>query len=342
MQHIHELVNHNLIDKENWTKRAIFLVWGPPSHGRRSTVLARELGIEALHFVYGTTRRGPWVAPFKYSYQTFVTLLLLFRIRPELVFVQSPPSFAVLTVYFYCKLTRARFVVDAHSDALQRWCWTFPTWLSRAWARAAITTIVTNEYFQAQIQKWGGNAFILRDIPTRFDKQANYPVNGSFNVVVVNTFSNDEPIGQILAAAQKLPDVHFYVTGKKERAAPRLLAATPSNVYFTDYLPDASYYGLLEKSDAVMCLTTRNHTMQRGACEALSLGKPIITSDWPLLRDYFHKGTVHVANDSESIGCGILEMVEWHAVYQTEIKELQRKQRQEWEQKLHALGTAIQ
>ena len=33
--------------------------------------------------------------------------------------------------------------------------------------------------------------------------------------------------------------------------------------------------------DGILALTTHDHTMQRGACEAVSLGVPIITSDWP-------------------------------------------------------------
>src|SRR5512143_2950667 len=75
-------------------KNALFLVWGPPSHGPRSQVLARELGIEALHFVHITAQRGLLLAPFRYAVQAVQTLLLLFRKRPELVLVQSPPSLA--------------------------------------------------------------------------------------------------------------------------------------------------------------------------------------------------------------------------------------------------------
>jgi len=297
--------------------------------------------MEALHFVHSTSRRGLWAAPFKYSYQAVATLRLLFQKRPKVVFVQSPPSFAVLCVYVYCRLTKARYVVDAHSAALQYWYWTWPQWLSRLWAGSAITTIVTNEHFQQRIKEWSGRAFILRDIPTSFDKEDSYPMNGRFNIAVVNTFSEDEPIVEVLEACENLPEVQFYVTGKKERARPKMVEEAPANVHFTGYLGDEAYYALLSSSDAVMCLTTRNHTMQRGACEALSLGKPIITSDWPLLRQYFHQGTVHVANSSQSIGQGVREMMEGYDEYQAGIMELQLAQREEWQKKVEELMALI-
>lgn len=322
--------------------QSLFLVWGPPSHGPRSRVFARELGIEDLHYVYSTKRRGLLVAPFKYTYQAIRTLILLFRRRPRVVFVQSPPSFAVFFVYLYSLLARSCFVVDAHSDAMLSPYWTRPRWLHRFLARQAVTTIVTNEHFQEMINSWGGHAFVLRDVPTTFETGGDSPLDGNFNIVVVNTFAQDEPLSEVLAAAAELEDVDFYVTGKKSRAGAALPANPPANVHFTDFLPDDGYYALLDRSEAVMCLTTRNHTMQRGACEALSMGKPIITSDWPLLKKYFHQGTVHVDNTSPGICQGVAEMRRHYDSYRAGIKELQRAQQQEWRAKIALLEELIE
>ncbi|HEY0736723.1 MAG TPA: glycosyltransferase [Herpetosiphonaceae bacterium] len=319
------------------SRRSLFLVWGPPSHGPRSRVLARELGIESLHYIYSTTRRGLLAAPLKYSYQALATFALLLRERPRLVFVQSPPSFAVLAVFVYCLLSGARYVVDAHSDALQRRIWTWPGWLHRGLARRAITTIVTNEHMHDTIQSWGGNAFVLRDIPTTFKQSGVYPLGQGFNVVFVNTFARDEPLREVLAAARSLPEVQFYITGRKGRAQPEDLAAAPPNVHFTDFLPDEDYYALLASVQAVMCLTTRDHTMQRGACEALSLGTPIITSDWPLLRSYFGDGAAYVQNTSAGICEGIQALQSSYDEYQRALKAVQATQRHTWQSQRAAL-----
>jgi len=334
-------MNQNLKTFAHFSGQALFLVWGPPSHGPRSQVFARELGIEELHFIYSTTRRGLLAAPLKYSFQAIKTLKLLFQKRPKIVFVQSPPSFAVIFVYLYCALTNGRYIVDAHSDALQSSYWTRPQWLYRFLARQAITTIVTNEHFEHMISDWGGHAFVLRDVPTTFPVGDRYPLNGKFNLVVVNTFAADEPLHEVLAAAAELEEVEFHITGKKSRAGQHLPRLIPENVHFTDYLPDETYYALLDASQAVMCLTTRDHTMQRGACEALSLGKPIITSNWPLLENYFYRGTVHVDNTKAGIRDGVLEMRQNYKIYHAGIRRLQIEQREEWQAKITLLANMI-
>jgi glycosyltransferase involved in cell wall biosynthesis len=314
---------------EGLAARALFIVWGPESHGPRSKVFAAKLGID-VHFMFSTMRRGALVAPYKYPVQAVKTLRLLMSRRPRVVFVQSPPSFAVMLVALYCAITGAGYVVDAHSDAMQRSIWMRPRWLHRTLIRRARATIVTNEHFATTIGSLGGRALIIRDIPTTFPSGGTFNVADGFVVAVVNTFAADEPLPAILEAAAELPEATFYVTGRIEKAPAELTAAAPPNVQFTGFLDDSDYYDLLRGADAVMCLTTRDHTMQRGACEALSLARPIITSDWPLLRDYFRKGTVHVGDDAPSILGGVGRMMVEHPRFQEEIVEQQAAQRDEW------------
>ena len=95
---------------------------------------------------------------------------------------------------------------------------------------------------------------------------------------------------------------------------------------YVGYLPDEEFYGLLEAAHAVMSLTTQDHTFQSGASEALWLGKPIITSDWPLLRAYFDRGTVHVDNTVQGIRRGIVAMQRDLLSHQAGILTLQEEQ----------------
>jgi hypothetical protein len=82
--------------------------------------------------------------------------------------------------------------------------------------------------------------------------------------------------------------------------------------------------------------------MQRGACEAVSLGKPIITSDWPLLRTYFNKGTVHVDNSSEDIQKGVLRVLDQKEKLEREILALQKERWREWKAKKTQLYDLIE
>jgi glycosyltransferase involved in cell wall biosynthesis len=320
---------------------ALFLVWGTPDQGPRSRALARELGIP-VHFIRASLPRGAVSALVRYPLQALSTLRLFARERPRVIFVQNPPPLAALCAWLYGRLRGASYVIDAHSAAFSpRALVSGPGWLKKLLARGAEFTIVTNEHWQERVRAWGGRAIILRDIPTTFPGGADYPLDGGFNIAFINTFSEDEPLETFLQAAAGLPGVTFHVTGKVRAKDAALVAGAPPNVRFTGFLPDETYYALLRSVNVVMCLTTRDHTMQRGACEALSLGKPIVTSDWSLLRQYFHKGTVHVDNSVAGIRQGVMEMQAQHHAYQTGIIALRSDQDSEWRQNVQPLHALI-
>lgn len=318
---------------------AVFIAWGPPAYTNRTRPLAAALGMEVRH-VYSTRRRGALAAVVKYPYQAVATTWYLFRRRPSLVFVQHPPSFTAMVAAVYSAITGSPYVVDAHSDAFDSPWWSRPRWLQRVVARRALTTIVTNDHFADLLRRGGAHASIVRDFPTDFEP-APYPMDRGLNVAVIATFAPDEPLAEVVTAARALPDVMFRVTGDTRREGATIPSDLPPNVELTGFLAAADYYGMVQGSDAAMVLTTRDHTMQRGACEALSLGTPIITSDWPLLRTYFCKGTVHVDNTAAGIRDGVDRLRDDLDRYREEIVELRTDVMAEWEMAREALVQRI-
>jgi glycosyltransferase involved in cell wall biosynthesis len=317
--------------------KMLFIAW--IAHNRRSQLIAEKFQMK-LYLVH-SLKRWYFLAPLRYVLQTIKTIFILVRERPAVVFVQNPPVFAVLVVYIYARLWSARYVIDSHTGALLApwWKWSLP--IHAFLSRQAVTTIVTNEFLEAMVKAWGADTFILADIPTKFPDGKRFPLNGKFSLAVINTFSPDEPIGEVLRAAEALPDVQFYITGDPIRARKTFLQHHPKNVNFTGFLPDEEYLGLLRGVQAIIVLTTHNHTMQRGACEAVSLGKPIITSDWPVLRSYFNKGTIFVNNSGEGIKEGILQMKEKREILEKEVLLLQQERQLEWEGKYAALEKRV-
>ena len=99
-------------------------------------------------------------------------------------------------------------------------------------------------------------------------------------------------------------------------------------------MSDSEYYGLMEAVDVVLCLTTRAKTFQSGASEALWLGKPIITSAWPVLKAYFSKGTEFVDNSPESIVQAVNKVLANLPSHRDEIAALQAERREEWWQRM--------
>lgn len=310
---------------------ALFLVWGPRAYGQRSRAFARALGID-VHHVVSTSRRGPWVAPAKYLVQALMTGTLLGRRRPRVVLVQSPPTVAVLCARLYGMATGARYVVDAHSDAFTSRLWTRPAWLRRWLTRGALATVVTGEHAAAAIRRDGGRAVVVANIPTTHEVPDALPALGpGFHVVVVSSFAPDEPLEAIADAAARLPDVTFHVTGPSSRARHRLPAALPPNLVLTGFLPEDHYLGLLAASQGVLCLTTRDHTMQSGACEAMAVGTPVVTSRWPLLQSYFDQGTVHVDATADDIARGVTDLRDRHVALTAGIVALRARREADWQ-----------
>lgn len=320
----------------------LFLVWNPPRGSRRSKQIAQELGID-VEYVYLTVKQGLLYAPVKYIYQGIATLVLLARRRPRLVFVQDPPIFSIFFVYLYSLFSGATFIIDAHTEALHdpRWQWSLP--LHRFLSRCALTTIVTNEMLGRQLAAWNVNYFVLPDPPLTFDISAE-PMSlktNALNAVMVCLGDIDEPVAEVTEAARSLPDITFYITGNCERFFSHVVRDAPSNVQFTGYL-QKEYIPLLSAADVIVCLTKTNHTFLSGANEALWLGKPLITSSWPILKNYFEKGAIHIDNTTENIQQALLKMQDEFPNFQADMHTLQERRRPEWYEQAEALISLIQ
>lgn len=319
--------------------KTLFLVWGAPHGSQRSAQLAELLGMD-LKQVYLISQQGKLYALFKYVYQFFATLIFLFRTRYRLIFIQDPPIFAALPVYLYRLVSGASFVIDAHTPPLLSplWAWTLP--LHRFLSRRAVTTLVTNEYLKQLVETWGAPAFVLEDPPLTFGPLPLPTLqSGALNIVMVSSASPDEPVREVMTVARTLPDVHFYITGDYARLRPRVLTEdVPPNVHFTGYLRE-EFFPLLAAADVIMDLCTEEYQFLSGANEALWLGKPLITSQGPVLENYFNQGTVHVDNTADGIRAGVTLVQANLEALQAKMRALQEIRYREWWEKASILIT---
>ena len=217
------------------------------------------------------------------------TLRLLLTRSFSVIVAQNPSI--VLTTLLVClrPLRRYRLVVDAHNEAITPFVHDVAVVraLSRWLMRRACLTIVTNAELSERVRRARGRSFVLPDplpmVPPHLPAGTTRPTY----VVVVCTFAPDEPLGEIFAAAQALPRVHFKVTGNAQRCAPALIASKPANVELTGFLDEHSYWALLAASQAVVDLTSMPDCLVCGAYEALALGVPMILTDNPAGRRLF-------------------------------------------------------
>jgi hypothetical protein len=316
-----------------------FLTWS--SVGGRSREIAASLGGEARS-VHSLPDIPKWLVPLRWLVSAVRTVMYLARARPRRVVVTNPPVFAPLIVYLYARLTRASWVMDSHpgsfglkGDVVARTL--LP--VHRFLARRSDSTLVTCRELVDRIEQWGGRAQIVHEAPPAWAVREGRPLGQNPRVLVVGTLDPDEPVQETLAAAALLPDVSFELTGAQRRL-PVPVTQLPANVQPLGFLAERDYIARLEAADVVLCLTTEPLSVMRGACEAVYAERPLVTSDWPALRDFF-PGAVHVENTAESIATGVRAAVERHAELRLEAPEQRRAQQLRWERQLEGLAGVL-
>jgi hypothetical protein len=73
--------------------------------------------------------------------------------------------------------------------------------------------------------------------------------------------------------------------------------------------------------------------MLSGAYEALAVEKPLITSNWTTLKDYFNKGTIYVDNSAAEITNAIQTAQNKKEQLMKEIHQLKLEKTKEWDDK---------
>jgi len=314
--------------------RKLFVSW--VKHTSRSASYAQAIGAECYYCYSGAS----W-GPFKYIPRTLEMTALLLRKRPGVVFCMNPPPFVALTAWAYSRVFRARYVLDSHTDAFDGRFWPRFRPLHAFLARRAACSTVTNAALAGQVEEMGGRAVVVTDIPYEMPAGNFVVPQDRFTVVFICAYAPDEPVLEVFEAARQLPDVLFYVTGNDKRAGDDVRRARPDNVILTGYLSNDAYRGLIRGASALMALTTRNHTMQRGGSEAVTVGRPLITSDWPMLRETFSRGTVHVDNTAEGIRRGIEEVRANLDRYREEMRQLKEERQSRWEESRRNIEAAL-
>jgi len=307
----------------------VFLAW--KSSCTRSHNQAKHFGAKEI-FIWPFDSKGSRVKLLaRYFVSFFQTLRALQREKPAVIFTLNQPPFLLLAIYLYCRFSNASYVLDSHSAAFNdpKWAWFRPVY--RFLAARALININTNEHHRELVQSWGGRSYVIADVPIDHDESYAPLEVPAKSMLVVASFMFDEPLDAVWKAARLCPDVHFFVTGNSSKADPGLIEHKPPNIEFTGYVPVHTYFRYMVSTTGVIALTTRDNTMQMGAYEALSLERPIITSDWPILRNSFGDGAIYVDNSAASIAAAVQEMVANTTRYRSAIGAQKRERRAAFE-----------
>lgn len=326
-------------------KRRTWIAWETQ---RRSLNLSARLGAKLVLCL--DEDRG-WL---RHLVSARRTLRVLRGQRGQIVFVQNP---SMLLAALACLMKRRHgyfLVVDRHSNfdflspgkaGLKR---RLADLLSGYTLRGADLTVVTNAELAARIEALGASAHVLADpFPeTGVLPPAEAPRDGAARripeILFVSSWAFDEPIAETIEACRRLRGrAVVRITGKPKPGFARLLASAPGNFIPTGFVPDAEYFALMARCDAVMAVTRRPMTLVCGAYEAAALGKPMILGDSRALRAYFHLGAVYTDASAGDIEAKIESLLGELARYGGEVRLLRDLRAGEWERAFKALEARL-
>jgi glycosyltransferase involved in cell wall biosynthesis len=285
----------------------LFISWSAVAG--RSAEIAQALGGAALAVFPTSEGRRPPVA-FRYLVAGALTAWTLLRRAPRAVIVTNPPVVAGLLALGWARLVHVPLALDSHPGSFGRMGDTVSGRLqsvTRFLVRHAAVTLVTTPELGAVVERWGGRALVLHEVPGPWAPCEPERATGHRPVVVLAArFAPDEPVAAALEAARLLPSVDFACTGRLEDLAPAVRRGAAPNVRLVGFLEAAAYRKLVCEADVVLSLTTEPTSVMRSAYEAVYAQKPLVVSGWPIDRELF-PDAILVENDASSIAAGIEE-----------------------------------
>lgn len=318
-------------------QKRIWITW---ESQRRSIELAKKLGCELFIIEYKGILR--------YPKSIFRTINILKRIRLDTVFVQNPSMILTTIACIYGYLVGIPVVVDRHTTfLLNKKSTNTPKFiifklLHRLTIRLADLTIVTNDFLGALVKRLKGKPFVLPDKIPDLTKTQEIELKGKYNILFISSFGDDEPIREVLAAIQDFEarNVFLYITGNYKKLDSMTLRSAPSNVVFTGFIEEQEFANMLFCADAIMVLTTADHCMLCGCHEAVSVCRPLITSDKEVLREHF-KEAVFVDNTIKGISDGVNQVLENMEMYRKKMSHLKDSLTAQWDERYTDLESQL-
>ena len=281
----------------------IFVSWCR-FHGR-SDGIARALGVTAW---FADGGRGPVAVRDVRRWRQ--TRRLLAVQRPGVVIVMQPPFFALWCVLRYVRATGALLIGDLHTGVFLDPKGILARRLTLRLVRRYGFAIVTNDVLKRLAEQQHCDALVLHDVIEVGAVDNSTPTHAGLAalpeatfVLVPLAYAYDEPVRELLAAARATPEIRWVLTGD---APERVRSAAPANVLFSGYLSHADYIRALSRAGVVVAMTTRLHTMQRAAYEALCFGRPLVAANTAVLADYYRDAAQIVQPCGADIAAGVL------------------------------------
>jgi glycosyltransferase involved in cell wall biosynthesis len=307
----------------NISNQSAWITW---ENQTRNKSMSDRIGADI--FILTTKRSGV----LRYISCITRTIPILMKYRQRTVFAQNPSIVLCLVCILLKPVLRYKLIVDAHNAGI------YPSSKLQSIAnfiiKRASHVIVTNEALATQVMHIGGNPLILPDpipiIPQAQSTNTIFPLKNR-SVLFICSWASDEPYCEILAAAQKLKNVNFYITGRSKGKENDCDCSLAENITLTGYVSEDDFHKLLHEAQIIVDLTTRENCLVCGAYEAISVRKPLVLSNTVALNQYFGDFAFFVDNSATSIETAINDILQDYASASQHAKINADKIEQRWQ-----------
>lgn len=322
---------------------SLFIIWG--KEVKLSQYLAQELAALPCQVYYEKFLSWRMPAAIRYIFQTVKTWQLLLKHRPSLVIVQNPPFIAPLVCLPYCKLFKAKLMIDSHTAAFLDRKWERLSFLFRFVAKRANLNTCHNFKNLEILKSWGIKpSMVLQFFNPEFDRLSlseplsdenlEKDLQGSeCPILMVNRFASDDDFETVFETARLMPEADFYITGDYHKLAGRL-GNIPKNIVLTGYLKHQDFMRLMDRSEVVLAFTLRPDTVLWSIREIMALRKPFVTTDSEVMRHYFGEVGLFAKSDPLAISSAITEALEKSEDIKQGIDKFLNKDKDRWKQEM--------
>jgi hypothetical protein len=308
--------------------KRIWITWETQ---RRNKELADAFDCEFHQFDF--SKSNPLV---RFLVSAQKTIAEVYANRNGVVFAQYPSVFLVCLLGFLKYFIKFDLVVDAHNGALEEYHGQgFRKLLSKFALGRSDFVILSNTSLVPLLDPFQSKALILPDKVPEIEEHPAPELTSGFArpwMTLIASYADDEPIEEFLngfLASKVAEKGTLFVTGRKSRAG-ELVRYESDQLVFTDFLTEEEFCGLIQKSDLLVDLTTREGCLVCGAYEALAVEVPVLLSNKEALKKTFPSGTIFADNDSESFARGIESFSGNKEQLKLDVSDMQSKFNQTW------------
>jgi glycosyltransferase involved in cell wall biosynthesis len=300
------------------TPKSIWITWEVQPRNRS---MSKLMGVALYEIIINRSRL------IKYPFLIIRTLLLLIKIKPEVLFVQNPSIVLAYISLIFKYLISYKLVVDAHNAGIYplEGKSRFLNYITRRICGNADMIIVTNSALANQVKIWGGDPFVMPDpLPDYEGRTASYDNKSIKDFLLICTWSDDEPYSEIIKAAQLLEGkINLRITGNyKKKLTDSEVSNLSKNITLLGFVSENDYINELSLADCTIDLTTRENCLVCGAYESIAMGVPGILSEGVINRSTFPTGFIFSQNDSESISLAMLQALDNLSSLRSDVVEM--------------------